>query len=204
MSISLSLASIEQKLSQHNGQYATARTTRPALAAYATPTALLQALDAKATTTESERYALVAAIVAAHHAKPHAVWTSLLLLGFAPMLHRLRGQFRDADRDQRVLLAFMEAIGSDAVVSAGSFATAAIRRATEKILFAPRALQELEPEGKPFDENKHSVRDPLAPTEAELRTEAALAARRIAQREADHAAARTRVRALPVRRRRAA
>lgn len=136
------------------------------------------------------------------------MWPALLMLGFAPMLYRLRKQIGAShgdDGDQRVLVAFIAAIGSVRIEDAGKFAAVALRRAVERTLFAPRAVAvEDAPDTVTFDEAVHSPCNPFGLTEAEIHAEAALAARRAARIDAERAELRARVRTLPTRRHRAA
>ena len=97
----------------------------------------------------------------------------------AARLRKHLGRFKDTERDQRVLVAFVEAIDD---IDAGSYASVALQRATYKALFADRDA--MDEESVPFDEELHTPTSPDGMTVAEIRVEAAWAARRAERAEA--------------------
>jgi hypothetical protein len=182
MTIATTLSVLESQLSRFFPYYV--EVDRAELLPFATPGDVVLALRSTSSLEPSERYALVAALVAEHQRRPHPLWTMILLLAFAPMLQRLRaglGRAKDEERDQRAIFAFLEALKT--IEPAGSYVAVALRRATRKALFAAKA--DTKPEMVSFNEEKHSAWDPLALTEAELRVEAAWAARRAARIESE-------------------
>ena len=196
MSIASTLSVLESQIARFFPYYV--EVDRVELLPFATPADVVQALRTTSSLKPSERYALVAAIVAEHQTRPHPLWTMILLLAFAPMIQRIRaglGHPKDEERDHRAIFAFVEALKT--VEPTGSYVAVALRRATRKALFANRAQASLKPEMVSFDEEQHSGWDPLALTEVELRVEAAWAARRAARVESEREAERNRVRKLP-------
>ncbi len=194
MTIATTLSVLESQLSRFFPYYV--EVDRVELLPFATPGDVVLALRSTSSLEPSERYALVTALVAEHQQRPHSLWTATLLLAFAPMIQRLRaglGRAKDEERDQRVVFAFLEALKT--IEPAGSYVAVALRRATRKALFAAKASAN--PEMVSFNEEEHSAWDPLALTEAELRIEAAWAARRGARVESERKEARSRVRKLP-------
>jgi hypothetical protein len=196
MTIASTLSVLESQLARFFPYYV--EVDRVELLPFETPADVVRALRSTSSLKPSERYALIAALVAEHQKRPHPLWTMILLLAFAPMIQRLRaglGRAKDEERDQRAIFAFLEALKT--LEPAGSYVAIALRRATRKALFAKTAKAEAKPELVAFDEEQHSAWDPLALSEAELRVEAAWAARRAARVEAERKDARNRVQKLP-------
>jgi hypothetical protein len=151
------------------------------LAPFATPEEVVAALDGSSALTEHDRYALVGAIAAAHEKEGHPLWGSLLLVGFAPLLLRLRARMgypEDEDRDQRVVLAFLNALRTTSVTRAGLHTAAALRRRTQEALVLERRKEKRAEVFVSFEEDAHSPYDVHALMYAELRAEAAWAKRR--------------------------
>jgi hypothetical protein len=204
MSISKTLSSLSIGLSHSNVRYLEARAARPELAPYPTAWDLARALAVKSSTTANQRFAIVAAVVEEHRARPDQVWTSILLVGFGTLLHSLRAcvsRGRSEEDDQRVIAAFLQAVAALSP-KAGLHATIALRRDAKRILF-PRVERE-EIEELPFEEESHSPEDSSAIAIAELRIDAFWAAKRAARLDAEREADRARVRRLPRSRRAAA
>ncbi|HEY3820258.1 MAG TPA: hypothetical protein VGL81_24000 [Polyangiaceae bacterium] len=112
-----------------------ARVGTSAFFPYATVTALFDALSIDGPVPTAERQELVRAIVRLHRAGRSPLWQALLLHAFGQMLRGLRWRDvgQDEDRDQRVLLAFMQ--GLERVRLDGQPVFLAMRRATERALF---------------------------------------------------------------------
>jgi hypothetical protein len=109
------IEALASNVSRHAAVYATARPNHPALAPYATIADVLAALVDRSRLTADERDPILIAIVIEHQRTRHALWQSILLKAFAPMLLYLRkgqGRADDADLDQAVLLSFLEAARS--------------------------------------------------------------------------------------------
>jgi hypothetical protein len=111
MSLSPLLDAVTNDLPRYAPAYAAARARLSVLAPYPTTDALLGALKRSARTeNKGELVELL------HTQAPaHPLWNALLVATFAPMLMRLRQRSRrpdeaDADQDQAVLLAFLDAI----------------------------------------------------------------------------------------------
>jgi hypothetical protein len=127
------------------------------------------------------------------------------MLAFAPMLLDLRkrlGQGDDEDRDQNVLVAFLEAMKSIRVGTAAEFATAALQRRTWRGAILQRRADRAEDEHDAFDEESHTEveHDPFGISAAEARIEAAWAKRREERVRAEEA----KLRPMPRRRKHAA
>jgi hypothetical protein len=115
--------------------FARARPTHPALAAYATTDAVLDALSLGSPLPLGERQELVRALIALHRSERHALWSTLLLHAFRPMLLSLRARDRGSrdERDGRILLAFLQALARTPV--AGQPVFLALQRATARGVF---------------------------------------------------------------------
>jgi hypothetical protein len=200
------IAAVRSNLARFQSLYDEACTRRPRLQALPDPEAVVSALDAASTLPAAERYAILGALVGEHAQRSHPLWASLLLVAFAPLLLRMRtrlGHPEDDERDQRVLLAFLQAIGR--VAPDTSYVAAAIQLETRKALAAARKKEKADREHVSFDEDAHSPYSTHAIQLAELRAEMAWAARRaeraLAERRSRHVGT---VHGLPVRRRPAA
>ena len=156
-----SLAQIKTTLSRPSTLYAAARPRHRALAPYETPLSLLAAFTRATPALDVlERDALLGALVTENNRAPAPLWQSLLLAAFERMLLRIRrrlGRPRDEDLDQRVLLAFLNALRS---VRASSYVALAIRWATEGEVFAGRRAERKAPKMAPFDDDRY-VGDPF-------------------------------------------
>ncbi|MCC6644566.1 MAG: hypothetical protein IT374_03215 [Polyangiaceae bacterium] len=98
----------------HGPTFDDARTREPVLADHASILSVLAVLADASDATYPERDALTRALVAEQQRAPSPLWTSALMLAYAPMLTRLRGRLMSSavDRDELDLLvveAFLEA-----------------------------------------------------------------------------------------------
>ena len=110
--ITNAIEALASNVSRHAAVYAAARPNHPALAPYESIAEVLTALVDRSRLTADERDPILIAVVTEHQRTRHALWQSLLLKAFAPMLLHLRkgqGRADDADLDQAVLLSFLEA-----------------------------------------------------------------------------------------------
>jgi hypothetical protein len=200
------IAAVRSNLVRFQSLYDEARTRRPQLEALPDPEAVVSALDAASTLPAAERYAILGALVGEQAQKPHPLWGSLLLLAFAPLLLRLRtrlGHPEDEERDQRVIFAFLQAIGR--VAPDTSYVAAAIQLETRKALSIARKKEKADREQVSFDEDAHSPYSTHAIQLAELRAELAWAARRAERALAERRSRRAgTLHVLPVKRRPAA
>ena len=113
--LSNAIEALASNVTRHAAVYATARPNHPALAPYETIDAVLAALVDRSRLTADERDPILIAVVIEHQRTRHALWQSILLKAFAPMLLYLRksqGRADDVDLDQAVLLSFLEAARS--------------------------------------------------------------------------------------------
>jgi hypothetical protein len=152
-----SLAHTKTTLARPSRIYEAARPRHRALAPYETPASLLSALTRSAPPLDVlERDALIAALVTENQRAPQPIWQSLLLVAFERMLFRLRrrlgGRRDDEDLDQRVLLAFLNALRS---VRVSSYVALGIRWAAEGEVFASRRAELRAPEIKLFDDDTY-------------------------------------------------
>jgi hypothetical protein len=148
------LATIKTTLSRPSADLAEARTSCPALAGYDTPAALVDAM--RSMLGPRERDQLVAALVEEHQRAPRTVWQSILLAVFEPMLVRLRkrlGQPENEDRDQEVLVAFLEATRE---VRAGAYTTLALQWVTESKAFRAKKKERREQSHALYDDETYS------------------------------------------------
>jgi hypothetical protein len=150
-------ADLTRALPRNTRSFAETRARRPVLAPFDTLIEIRDALGATSTLTVDARRALVGVLVEEAQKGTSAVWSSLLALAFAPMLHRLRRRVTasrsDEEIDSAILAAFFGAVRS---VRPGAYTSLALRYATQREIFdARRADRSL---GRPasFDEDFHS------------------------------------------------
>src|SRR3984957_7212410 len=132
------------------------RARRPQLAPYPTGHDLQDALAASSSLAAPARRTLVMVLVEEAQRGTSPLWSSLLVLAFAPMLHRVRadlGPRFDPDLDSAVLVAFVSAARA---VRPGPFTTPALRWVAEReVLTARIAAGRLGPMTS-FNEDLHS------------------------------------------------
>lgn len=134
MSLTLFLRTVPAVVRRHEAAFQAARATEPALAPYAPAGALLDALAPTSALSMRDRQPLMQAVLARHKAVPHALWQALLVASLEPVLRRLGkyGRGTKEEREQRVLLAFLEALR---VVRPTGPIFLSLRRATTRALF---------------------------------------------------------------------
>jgi hypothetical protein len=163
--IQKTLHAIAATLDRPARAYDAARAQHRELAPYASPRDVLRALRPGSSLSDFERDALLVAVLGDHQRAPEPVWQSILLVAFEPMLVRLRKRIhgkRDAeDRDQDVLLGFLEAIRA---VRVGPFVVHGIRWATQAHVFGAVRRDRLERGHAPFDDDRTRVGPPGLPT----------------------------------------
>jgi hypothetical protein len=147
---------LSRNLPRNHSSFAETRARRPELAPFETLGDIRRALEPSSSLTVNARRALVTALVEESQKGVSVIWSSLLVLAFAPMMHRLRkhvGPRFDPDLDSEILVAFLSAVRT---VRPGSYTSLALRWATEKeVLNARRAERRLGTLA-PFDEDLHS------------------------------------------------
>ena len=143
---------IATNVSRHAAVYAAARPNHPALAPYETIADVLAALVDRSRLTADERDPILIAVVIEHQRTRHALWQSILLKAFAPMLLHLRkrqGRADDADLDQAVLLSFLEAARS---IRAESHVARCLRIVTEAKVYEDERKARRHAGGEVFDD----------------------------------------------------
>jgi hypothetical protein len=123
---------------RHRHAFEASRARQPALAVHADAASVLATLDDDAEGTYATREALVLALLHEHRASRAAVWASLLLGAFKPMLVRLRGRLISDtmpgdELDQIVVTAFL---GSLTEVPLSNRLALRLRQRTERQVFA--------------------------------------------------------------------
>jgi hypothetical protein len=152
MTLPLVLRTIPATVRRHEPTYQRARATCPAFAPYATATVLLTVLATRDSRVPlDDRQHLVRAVITLHQTARHPLWQALLLHAFQPMLLSLRALDRGPaeDRDQRVLLAFLQALENPRLPSQPVFI--ALRRATARALFHAVRAQSSDFDTVPLD-----------------------------------------------------
>ncbi|HEY5240236.1 MAG TPA: hypothetical protein VIJ22_02175 [Polyangiaceae bacterium] len=135
MTLAAVLNSVRATVRWHESTFQRVRAVVPVLVVHATATELLDAMSIDAPSSHRERQDLVLAVVMLHRTAPHPLWHALLLHTFRHLLWGLRKRDHGPieDRDERVLLSFLQALGR--VPLEGQPVFLAMRRATERILF---------------------------------------------------------------------
>lgn len=163
MSLAILIESIESDLPRSlprnalfSAVFTGARARRAELAPFETVADLQRALAPSSTLLSTpERRSLVTALVEESQRGRSPLWSSLLVLAFAPMLHRLRnhaGARGDADLDSATLVAFLAAIRA---VRPGAYTSLALRWATEKEVLTARIADGRLGSIASFDEGLH-------------------------------------------------
>ncbi len=140
------------RLASRGATYADGIARHAPLAAFPAVDALIAALDLRSPLGPDDRTAVVTALALEAQRAPHALWQSLLLVAFAPMLRRTRARIGNPiseEHDQRVLFAFLGALRS---IAPGPHTALALRWATEKAVFGAIRTQRRAPEMVPFEE----------------------------------------------------
>jgi hypothetical protein len=144
-------------------EYARARGAHAALAPYATPEEALEALAGGSRQTAAERDAVVLALVVEHQRTRHALWQTLLVVSYAPMLHgvarRTLGLPR-GDARQAALAGFLEAIARVRIDPPPMLLSLTLRHATERAAFGEGTCVD-EPQTEPLE----SARDEPDPND---------------------------------------
>jgi hypothetical protein len=117
------------------------RARQPALAVHADAASVLAALADDREHTYPERDALTRALLAEHRASGDALWASLLLVAYFPMLSRLRhrlvsGSVQRDELDQVVVTAFLAAISELPLPEHADRIAMRLRQRTERQVFA--------------------------------------------------------------------
>jgi hypothetical protein len=153
MSLRLVMQSLAWSVRRYESTYRSACSEEPTFAPYPTANALLATLKDQSALPLPQRQTLVAALILRYQATRHPLWQLLLLGAFQPLLGGLRQRDRGnrSDRDQRVLAAFLQALGSVRVE--GQLVFLAVSRATARALFrAVRAERDMLDHAVPLDE----------------------------------------------------
>jgi hypothetical protein len=142
-----------------------------ALAGYASPRAVLDALGPASALTICERDAILVAILDEVRATKASLWQAVVVVAFEPMLVRIRtrlgqpkvtrfGRSESDDLDQRVLLAILEAASAKRVTS---HAARVLRLGVMERVFGEEEAEREAFGPDEFDDDTYEV-DPLAVT----------------------------------------
>ena len=150
-------ADLTRPLPRNTASFAESRALRPELAPFATVADLRLALDSTSSLDPDARRALVAVLVEEAQTGTSPLWSTLLVLAFAPMLQRVRKHVdprpRDEDLDGAILAAFLGAVRA---VRAGPYTSLALRWATEKEVLTARIAERRLGRLAGFNERVHS------------------------------------------------
>jgi hypothetical protein len=167
--------SVQSSVGRFGAAYAEGRAEEPALAPFATAGDVLSALARPADFEAKD--AIVAALAARQQRAPHPLWQAILATAFRPMLLRLRGRLGkrgDDELDQRVLVAFLEAVAALRKDGPTRCTSLALRWNTEKALFGGlRADRRAAAPLCDFDDD--TFRDPFAGAKTSQEDEASAA-----------------------------
>jgi hypothetical protein len=165
MRLSTILANAVLTASRHDPEYQRARTGVPALAPHVSTRHLCEALSSKSRRSLEQFQPVVLAILREHQRFKHPLWQALLLIAFRPMLMSLRGRMtggEGSERNELLLIAFLEAIARVPVKDDRAAVFIAVRRATARAAFAAvRAEQVEEVETCSFDEDSPECAPPV-------------------------------------------
>lgn len=166
MGLSRTLKTLAGQCRRHAPWYRLAVQQHPVLAAYPDPANVLEALASSSPLPVEQRSVLVFALARAQRTRPHPVWQGLLVLAFEPMLRRIYralGLLCVSDREQRLLLAFLEAVVVIAGHKASGLHAMSLRQHTRRTLF-DRLRQEVAEQAcnEPFIDAVDPHTEPLA------------------------------------------
>jgi hypothetical protein len=136
--LSNSIEHMKRAARRHTARFAEGRAAHAALAPFTDAEAVEEALGPNSKLSDDDRGIILAAMVIEHQRTGMPLWAGLLAGAFQGALVRLRtrlGSEPDADHDQRVICAFVEAISSPFVAASGRFANVSIIRTTQKVVF---------------------------------------------------------------------
>jgi hypothetical protein len=156
---------LRSTLSRHHAEFQRAASFRTVLAGHGDPQAVLAAMKRGSTLCDAERDAIVRALVLERAANAHPLWSTMLILVFAPALLRLRqrvGHGRVEDLEPMLVQSLLEAV--DGVSARSAAVVLAVQRATARKLF--QKLRARRPGAEqPFDPRTPEVpwhREPTA------------------------------------------
>jgi hypothetical protein len=142
---------LKKTLTQCPTEFARGRAAHAALAPFATPEALLGALDLASITSHAERDAITLALVTEHQRTSRPLWQSLLLVAYEPMLANVwRRLYDKRDAEPRIVLAFLEAIAKVSLAHPPALLALHLKQATERGAFGSTAASREEPELVPL------------------------------------------------------
>ena len=154
---SVVLEGIKKEAGRGFSEYAEAHARVPELAPYTTAVDLVAAMTAPSFVSSPHAAPLVAALVVEAQRSRSRLWTSLLVTAFSRMLMRLRvrlGQPKDDERDQTVLLAFLDAVRT---IRPSAHAARGLRLSTFRAVFDAARIRRAEPIGEELDEERHAL-----------------------------------------------
>jgi len=179
MSFAIVFDGLKKSVSKFGAVYGEGMTRQPELAPYASVGELLAALKMSSPLSLEARDAITLGLIAEQQRAAHPLWQTLLLAAYEPMLRRLRtrlGNKDDAELDQCVVMAFLEAAQEISLLHPPQKAALHLRRATENAVFRTLRGDRREAANAPLDEGTLPC-DPHRPAPQEL----ALAVKEMAQ-----------------------
>jgi hypothetical protein len=162
MPIEKTIRSMAATLARVPAAYTGARARLPELAPHATPKDAARGLEYG----RPGREALVAAILTEHQRTPHPIWHSILIVACERTLVRLRKRMsrnpHDEDRDQDVLLGFLEAMRT---VRVDAYALLALKMLTKAHAFGiVETEQRMKKERADFNDDRFTQNPFATPT----------------------------------------
>jgi hypothetical protein len=134
----LVLRQLPRELARLAPLYESRRSAHPALAPYPTLDSLVAKLTRPTAESESERLALISALIRLHRESGHPVWTTTLLRAFRPMLNRVRAKLVGAPPDEldaALVSSFLETLLVVDTKKDPPLIAKLVRRSTRRLVF---------------------------------------------------------------------
>jgi len=138
---------LKTTLAKYTIEYARGQAVHGALAPLATIDSLLAMLALTSGASHAERDALTFALITEHQRASHPLWQSVLLVAYEPMFANIKKRLHDKrDADQRILIAFLEAVQKISLGHPPKVLALHLKHATERGVFGTQAASHEEPE----------------------------------------------------------
>jgi hypothetical protein len=161
--LSLTLTDLKKTATLHARDFAEGRAAHAVLAPFADADAAIAALAPRSALADAEKGVVIAAMIIEHQRTGRRFWGALLSGVFEGALLRIRGRLGrevDPEIDQRVLVAFCEAISNPSLAASRHHAAIAVTRAMKKIVFGDTLAERADPTLEEFVDASH---EPDAP-----------------------------------------